>query len=89
VTFSVCWNKNRKTPAGEWESTPHWFKVLVWGRQREQALTFRKGDLVVLGGKLETNTWEKDGQKRTDVQIVADSVGLVPSTSEPSGESDW
>lgn len=88
VTFSICWNKSRKLPDGEWESTPNWFNVLVWGKQREQALTLRKGDLVVIGGRLETNVWEdKEGKKRTDVQIVADSLGKVPSVELEA--SDW
>lgn len=90
VKFSICHNKNRKLPTGEWESEPHWFDVVSWGKLRDKTITLRKGDLVVVSGRLETSSYEKDGVKRTSVQVVADSVGVVPRTdATTSEESDW
>ena len=91
VTFSVCWDKRRKDKiTGDWTGEPHWFDVVSWGYLRDKTLTLRKGDLVVVSGKLETSSYEKDGVKRTSVQVVADSVGVVPRTDATAAEeSDW
>ena len=91
VKFSICHNKSRKDKiTGEWSGEPHWFDVVSWGYLRDKALMLRKGDLVVVSGKLETSSYEKDGVKRTSVQVVADSVGVVPRTDATTAEeSDW
>lgn len=89
VTFSICHSKNRKTPTGEWESEPHWFDVIVWGKTRERALGLRKGERVLVTGRLETSKWEaQDGSKRTSVQVVADIVASVPA-GPVAEETDW
>lgn len=91
VAFSICHNKSKKDKiTGEWEKEPHWFDVIAWGYLRDKALTLRKGDLVVVSGRLETSSYEKDGVKRTSVQVVADSVGVVPRTDAAATEEpDW
>jgi single-stranded DNA-binding protein len=35
----------------------------------------RKGDLVVIVGKVKETSWEKDGVKQKSVEVVADHVG--------------
>jgi single-stranded DNA-binding protein len=34
------------------------------------------GDQLVVHGRLEENVWEKDGEQRTDLQIIPDSLGV-------------
>ena len=90
VVFSLCWNKNRKLPSGEWDSTPNWFDVKVWGKTRDQALLLGKGERIIVEGPLEQETWEKDGQKRSKVVIVARSVARVPKVEQAQqAEIDW
>lgn len=83
--FSVAVNeriKNKQTDA--WEDRPNYFDVTVWGGMGEWlGNNLRKGQAVVVSGRLNWRSWEKDGVKRSAVSIVADSV--VPERSGGGG----
>ena len=53
-----------------------WMRVVCFRQLAENAVeSLRKGDLAVVIGKINTDEWEdKDGVKRSAVQLVADSV---------------
>ena len=36
----------------------------------------KKGDAVTVAGRLQQRSWEKDGQKQTRIELVADEIGL-------------
>lgn len=62
--------------------------VEAWGRTAEVIEKYAgKGKLVTVQGRLEQQRWEKDGQKRSKVIVVASQVELGPKT-EPVGQSD-
>jgi single-strand DNA-binding protein len=49
--------------------------VTVWGGMGDWAnRNLRKGSGVTIEGRLRYEAWEKDGQKRSKVKIVANSV---------------
>jgi len=53
-----------------------WMRVVCFRQLAENAVeSLRKGDLAVVIGKINTDEWEDaDGNKRSAVQLVADSV---------------
>lgn len=63
--------------AGEWvDGTTTFMRVNAWRELAEHcADTLRKGSRVVVTGVLVTETWEKDGEQRSAVKVVADDVG--------------
>ena len=65
--------------AGDWvDGETLWDDVTVWGKDAEYvAEHMRQGDLVLVSGRRKARSWEKDGEKRTAVEIVADSVALL------------
>ena len=66
-------NKNQQT--GEWEDRPNYFDVTVWSGMGEWAArNLHKGAGVVIEGRLRYESWESDGQKRSKVKIVANSI---------------
>lgn len=75
--FGVAVNKRVKGADGEWEDgTPEFYDVTVWGSTAENfAESCPRGTRVVVVGRLQFDTWEKDGEKRSKVKIVADHVG--------------
>jgi single-strand DNA-binding protein len=75
----VAVNTRRKNGAtGEWQDSPNFFNVTVFGGQGESCAKFlAKGRPVAIDGRLEWREWEKDGQKRSAVEILADSVQFL------------
>jgi single-strand DNA-binding protein len=55
-----------------------WFNVSCWRALGEHAaLSFNKGDKVVVTGTLSTRSWtSKEGEARTNLEIDATSVGM-------------
>jgi single-strand DNA-binding protein len=71
--FSVA--STKKTEGREPVTT--WVSVLCFDEQAEQvAERVGRGDRVIVTGRLEVETYEKDGVERTSVNILADDVGL-------------
>jgi single-strand DNA-binding protein len=77
LKMGVAVNDRRKNQqSGEWEDVPNFLDVTVFGT-RAEALTryLSKGSKVAVEGKLRWSQWEKDGVKRSKVEIIADEVG--------------
>lgn len=52
-----------------------WTKVTSWG---DACVSLRKGDAVIVVGRMQTRSWEgKDGKKTYVTELIADEVGLV------------
>ena len=67
---------NRTT--GEWENgDTSYYTVKCWRRLAVNVKgSLRKGDMVLIRGKIVTRTWVDDQQRtRTQMQVEADSVG--------------
>lgn len=78
ASFGVAVNRrwqNRQT--NEWEEAVSFYTVVAWRNLAENAAeSLHKGTRVVVTGRLEQRAWETpDGQKRTQVEIVADGIG--------------
>ena len=79
VTKMRIVTNGRRQINGDWEDTDtSWWSVTTFGKQAEAAADqLRKGDLVVVMGKIKQREWEKDGAKRTTADVVADEVAKV------------
>ena len=77
----IAVNGRRKDgQTGEWVDKPNFFDVTVWGKSGENAAKYlSKGRLVLVKGRLDWQSWEKDGQTRQRVEIIAESVTYLPS----------
>lgn len=59
------------------------FDVVAWEKTAEIINQYTsKGSKVLVQGRLDQQTWEKDGQKRSKVVVVAFDVVLLDSKSE-------
>lgn len=86
-TFTIAVNKSVKN-GDNWDNKTSFFKVKGFGKGYENAVKhMTKGSSVIIQGSLEQETWEKDGQKRSDVIIIADRI--YPSyKKDVGGNSD-
>ncbi|NCB02047.1 MAG: single-stranded DNA-binding protein [Spirochaetia bacterium] len=90
--FSLAVNRV-KGSGDQREDEVSFFNVSAWGKYLhyiERSLT--KGTQVCINGELRQNRWEQDGQARQRVEIVANSIQLLSSSSgasnAPSNQSD-
>lgn len=68
--------KNQQT--GEWEDYANFVDVTVLGKRAESLSRFlNKGTKVVVEGKLRWSQWEKDGQKRSKLEVIADDIEFM------------
>jgi single-strand DNA-binding protein len=64
-----------KDKSGAKQERTEWHRVTVWGDQAENCSKYlAKGRSVYIEGKLQTRSYEKDGQKHYATDVVADRV---------------
>ena len=82
-------DRKKNASTGEWEDVPNYFDVVVWGARGESLSRFlAKGMKVCVAGKLRWSQWEKDGAKRSKVEIVADEVEfMTPKDGTQAGNT--
>lgn len=89
LQFSVAVNERRKNgQTGEWEDYPNYIDCTVFGKRAEAlGRMLAKGAKVAVEGKLRWSQWEKDGQKRSRIDVIADEVELMSAkkAEEPRG----
>jgi single-strand DNA-binding protein len=76
--FGVAVNRrwmDRKT--NEWQESTSFFDVVCWQEMAENASeSLPKGSRVVVTGRLEQRSYDdKDGNRRSVVEIIADEIG--------------
>jgi len=54
-----------------------WHRVTVWGRRAEAlGKILQKGDSLFIEGRLQTSSYEKNGEKRYSTEVVANNIVL-------------
>lgn len=79
LSFGIAVNDRRKNQqTGQWEDVPNFFECVTFGN-RATALSdiLTKGMKVAIAGKLHYSSWEKDGQKHSKVDIIANDIELM------------
>ncbi|MDR2035764.1 MAG: single-stranded DNA-binding protein [Coriobacteriales bacterium] len=87
LSFSIAVNDRRKNSStGEWEEVPNYIDCNLFGTRADALAKYlSKGSKVGIDGKLRWSQWEKDGQKRSKVDVTVDNLELLsPRNSGPS-----
>ena len=76
TSFRVATSRVFTTPEGERKQETEWFTVTAWNKLAESCNQYlTKGKRAYIEGRLRSRVWEgQDGQKRTQVEIVAERV---------------
>lgn len=87
LTLGVAVNERRKNPkTGEWEDHPNFVDCTMFGdRAKAVSRYLSKGSKVAIEGRLRYRSWEKDGQKRSKLEVVVDEIEFM---SQRKAESD-
>ncbi len=82
---SVCVSRKYKDKNGDLKEETTWVEVTVWNKMAEYVGDkMKKGFPVYVEGKLVTNSWEKDGQKHSRLEIRADRIQQLDWHTEKS-----
>lgn len=86
-SFGVATNRVWRDQNGEKKEATEFHNIVVFGRQAETSAQYlKKGQQVLVEGRLQTRSWEKDGTKQYRTEIVADRVQFGSKTGSGGGE---
>jgi len=75
ATFGMATNRVYRDRDGNKQESTEFHNIVAFGRQGELAAQYlRKGSSALVEGRLQTRSWEQEGQKRYRTEIVADRI---------------
>ena len=81
-SFSVAVNRNYKDSSGESKEDVSFIDCSAWGKAAEIISQYaKKGTGILVSGRLDQRSWEKDGQKHSRVEIVVEDFNFLGGSS--------
>jgi single-strand DNA-binding protein len=66
-----------------------WHRITIWGKRGEALAKFlTKGDRIFIEGRIQTSSYEKNGEKRYSTDIIANNVILAGGGRRGAGGAD-
>ena len=76
--FSLALNRSYKNSEGNWQEATDYIDIVAWGPLGERVAQYlTKGRPALVSGRLQSRSWEQDGQKRSKVEVVANDVTFL------------
>ena len=91
-SFSLALNRSYKSADGDWQEATDFIDVVAWGSLGERVAQYlNKGRAALVNGRLQSRSWEQDGQKRNKVEVVAQDVTFLggPAGGPASGDTGF
>lgn len=84
LSFGVAVNDRRRNPqTGEWEDYPNFVDCTMFGTRAEKIAPYlAKGAKVAVDGKLRYSSWERDGQKRSKLEVIVEEIEFLSRSGE-------
>ncbi len=78
TSFSLALNRSYKDSSGEWQEATDYVDIVCWGPLAERVAQYlTKGRRSLVQGRLQSRSWEQDGQKRSKVEVLANDVTFL------------
>ena len=79
LSLGVAVNDRRKNPqTGDWEDYPNFVDCTMFGTRAEAVSRYlSKGTKVAIEGKLRYSSWERDGQRRSKLEVIVDEIEFM------------
>ena len=90
TVLSLATSETWKDKSGNDNEKTEWHKIVMFNRLAEIARDYcQKGSQVYIEGKLQTSSWEKDGEKRFSTDVVAQNMQILGvSTKKQKNKSN-
>jgi len=77
-SFSLALNRSYKGSDGNWQEVTDYIDIVAWGPLGERVAQYlQKGRPCLVNGRLQSRSWEQEGQKRSKVEVVANDVTFL------------
>jgi single-strand DNA-binding protein len=81
-------NRSYKGQDGSWQEATDYIDVVAWGPLGERVAQYlSKGRPCLVNGRLQSRSWEQEGQKRSKVEVVAQDVTFLGGPGGGEGGS--
>lgn len=89
-SFSVAVNRSFKDSSGQQQEAVSFIDCSAWGRAGEIIAQYaKKGSGIMVSGRLDQRSWEdKEGQKRSRVEIVVEDFNFIGNSGGARGGSN-
>src|SRR5258708_4222195 len=89
TSFSLALNRSYKDASGEWREVTDYIDIVCWGPLAERVAQYlSKGRRCLVQGRLQSRSWEQEGQKRSKVEVLANDVTFLDSRGADDNGSD-
>jgi single-strand DNA-binding protein len=86
-SFSLALNRAYKDQSGEWQEATDFIDCTAWGPLGERVAQYlTKGRRALVQGRLQSRSWEQEGQKRSKVEVLASDVTFLDGRGGEGGE---
>jgi single-strand DNA-binding protein len=86
-SFSLALNRSYKDGSGEWQEVTDYVDIVAWGPLGERVSQYlHKGSRCLVQGRLQSRSWEQEGQKRSKVEVLAGDVTFLDSRDQGGEE---
>jgi single-strand DNA-binding protein len=85
ANFSIATNRVYKDKDGNKQEQADFHNIVVFGRQAETSAQYlKKGSATYVEGRMQTRSWEQDGQKKYRTEVIAERVQFGPRSAGSS-----
>jgi single-strand DNA-binding protein len=85
-SFSLALNRSYKDSGGEWQEATDYIDIVAWGPLGERVSQYlSKGRRCLVQGRIQSRSWEQDGQKRNKVEVLANDVTFLDGRNDGDG----
>lgn len=86
-SFSLALNRAYRDKNDQWQEATDFVDVVAWGPLGERVAQYlSKGRRALVQGRLQSRSWEQDGQKRSKLEVLASDVTFLDSRGGEGGE---
>jgi single-strand DNA-binding protein len=87
-SFGLALNRSYKSSDGNWQEATDFVDIVAWGPLGERVAQYvTKGRPVLVSGRLQSRSWEQDGQKRSKLEVVAQDVTFLGGRSGEASDN--
>ena len=87
--FSIATNRVYRDRDGKKQEQTDFHNIVVFGRQADTVSQYlKKGSSAYIEGRIQTRSWDQNGEKKYRTEVVADSVQFGPRGSGGGRKQD-